>query len=156
MNWEAIGVIAEVVAAIAVIVSLLYLAMQIRTHNREARLAALHDISVGFREATAKFANEDISEIFVRANEDYDALSDAELMRLLVVAGGVFRAWEEAYIQHKDGHLEIGSWEAMTRHYANVMGATCIRRIWSLRKANFDPEFQLYIDNIDAPEYKIR
>lgn len=40
MNWEAIGVIADVFGAIAVIVSLLYLARQVSTSNRLARAEA--------------------------------------------------------------------------------------------------------------------
>ena len=40
MNWAAISVIAEVLSAIAVIVSLLYLARQVSTSNRLARAEA--------------------------------------------------------------------------------------------------------------------
>jgi len=94
--WDAISAVGEIVGASAVVVSLLYLAVQIRTQNTQSRLSALHEISIGFREATAKFANEDISDIFVRANEDFDALSDPELHRLIVLTVGLFRAWEEA------------------------------------------------------------
>ena len=156
MNWDAIGAVGEIVGASAVVVSLLYLAVQIRTQNTQARLSALHEISIGFREATAKFANEDISDIFIRANEDFDALSDPELHRLIILTGGLFRAWEEAHIQHKDGHLDVAAWEAMARHYTNIMGAPAVQRVWILRKVNFDPDFQRYVDSIDAPDYKLR
>ena len=41
MNWEAIGVIAEVVGAVAVVVSLVYLAVQIRHQSRQAAAEVL-------------------------------------------------------------------------------------------------------------------
>ena len=55
-NWDAIGAVGEIIGALAVVISLLYLATQIKSQNRESRVAAMHDISVGFREATSKFA----------------------------------------------------------------------------------------------------
>jgi len=42
LNWEAIG---EIVGALAVVISLLYLAAQIRTQNLESRIAAVHEIN---------------------------------------------------------------------------------------------------------------
>ena len=45
MNWDAIGAIAEVGAAVTVIVTLIYLSQQIRHANIESRLSAVHDIS---------------------------------------------------------------------------------------------------------------
>ena len=53
MNWEAIGAIGEIIGATAVVVSLVYLAGQIRTQNRQNRTAAMHEISMGFRDAIA-------------------------------------------------------------------------------------------------------
>ena len=43
MNWEAIGVIAEVVGAVAVIVSLVYLAIQVSSNTRALRATASFD-----------------------------------------------------------------------------------------------------------------
>ena len=40
MNWEAVGALAEGLGAIGVIVSLLYLASQVRTNTRASRVEA--------------------------------------------------------------------------------------------------------------------
>ena len=63
MNWNTIGAVGEIVGALVVVVSLVYLALQIRTQNTQSKLAPDHEISVGFRDATAKFANPDMSDI---------------------------------------------------------------------------------------------
>ena len=47
MDWDAIGAIGEIVGALAVVVSLGYLGIQIRNQNIESRAAAMHDLSVG-------------------------------------------------------------------------------------------------------------
>ncbi|PLW69037.1 hypothetical protein C0039_10495 [Pseudohalioglobus lutimaris] len=67
MNWDAISAIGEIIGAAAVVISLLFLAVQIRDQNKEARLLAMHNMSRELRDATRTFANEDITDIFVRA-----------------------------------------------------------------------------------------
>ena len=44
MNWDAVGAIGEVAGAIAVFVTLLYLAMQVRQTNKMARFEAMREI----------------------------------------------------------------------------------------------------------------
>jgi hypothetical protein len=65
MNWEAFGAIGEILGAAAVVVSLAYLAIQIRRQNEESRLAAMHEISVGFRESISSFLDSDLVDIFL-------------------------------------------------------------------------------------------
>ena len=45
MNWEAIGTIAEVIGAIGVIVTLVYLAHQIRDNTKQSRLSSIRAIN---------------------------------------------------------------------------------------------------------------
>lgn len=153
MNWEVIGAISEIIGAIAVVVSLVYLARQIREQNIQAKLSALHDMSRDQRNASAMFATEDISEIFVRANEDYSTLSDAESIRLVINVTGLFRAWENAFLEYKDGNLDPTVWATLSKDYTQPMGANSFKHIWALRKQNYDPEFQMYIDGIESSEY---
>jgi len=82
MNWEAIGAIGEILGAAAVVVSLIYLAVQIRANHKEVRLAAMHEISVEFRESISTFADPQMAELFTRVNLQDDTLTDAETLQL--------------------------------------------------------------------------
>lgn len=53
MNWDAIGAIGEIIGATAVVVSLFYLATQIRVQNRESRIASIHQVVEGYRTSIA-------------------------------------------------------------------------------------------------------
>jgi hypothetical protein len=156
MNWDAIGAIGEIIGAFAVVVSLLYLAKQIRSQNSQAKLSALHEMSKELREATAMFGTANISDIFVRANQDYDSLSEAESVQLIVTVTNLLRAWENAYLENRDGYLDENVWEALSREYIQPMGAASFRHVWSIRKQNYDPSFQKYVDGVEAPEYLSR
>lgn len=45
MNWNAIGAIGEILGALAVAISLLYLAVQIRQNSRTVKGASVHNIT---------------------------------------------------------------------------------------------------------------
>jgi hypothetical protein len=45
VNWEAISAIGQIVGGLAVVVSLIYLAREIRSNARSARIASLHDVN---------------------------------------------------------------------------------------------------------------
>ena len=156
MDWNAIGAIGETIGAAAVVVSLLYLAVQIREQNKQARLSALHEMSRELREVTSIFANEDMTDIFVRANQSYDNISEAESVRLIIMVTNFFRAWEDAFLENRDGHLDGLVWEALSRDYIQPMGAPCFKHIWTLRKQNYDPDFQKYVDAIQVEAYVSR
>ena len=48
MNWEAIGAIGEIIGAIAVFLSLIYLALQIRSNTNVEKAAALREVLDGY------------------------------------------------------------------------------------------------------------
>lgn len=156
MNWEIGTAIADMIGAIAVVISLIYLALQIREQTNQSRLAAQHEVSGGIREVSNLFATEDISDIFVRANNNFDSMTDAELVRLIVASTNLFRVWEEAFAESKEGYLETAKWESLSGDYAQLMGAPAFRRVWELRKQNYYPEFQAYVDNLESGDYIVR
>jgi len=39
-----------------------------------------------------------MAEILLKANEDYDQLTDIEALRFIILSGELLRAWEEAFI----------------------------------------------------------
>jgi hypothetical protein len=156
MNWEAAGAIGEVVGAIAVVISLLYLATQIRTQNSETRLAAVHEILVGFREVVQIFTTVDMSELFVKANYDYDSLSEAELVRLIAGILPMFRLWEEAFIQNEQGRLEDRVWVGINSQYTAYLSYSVLSRVWELRRGHFDKSFQSFVQGMQISEVTLQ
>ena len=156
MNWDAIGAVGEILGASAVVISLVYLAAQIRAQNREARAAAMHEISEGFRDSIATFVNRENAEIITRANRDFDALPDEDVFVLLAGLQRFLRLWEEAFHQYNDGRLDSKIWNVMVKQYASFISMPAMNRIWQLRKDYYDPEFREFVENLAKTEYKIR
>ena len=91
MNWGAIGALAELLGAIAVIGTLLYLRLQIKQQNKSQQLEVKESILEGFNRANEQLASDPtLASLFVRGLNDPDALSISEsaqfswLLRLFV------------------------------------------------------------------------
>ena len=156
MNWDAIGAVGEIVGAGAVVVSLLYLAAQVRAQNRESRLAAMHDITVGYRDCLTTFTERDITDIVVKANADFASLTDSEAMRLISATQRVLRVGEEAYIQYEEGRLDERMWAPIARQYASYFSIPAFSHVWELRRANYDEGFAKYMDTLKPTEITYR
>ena len=156
MDWEAVGAIGNLVGAVAVVVSLAYLALQVRGQNNEARAAAMHEIYAGFRESIATFAKRDQAEVMARANEDFDSLSDGDLIILISAAQVLLRLWEEAFHQHNQGRLDAHIWDVIADQYSSLLGNPAIGNVWELRKEFYDPRFRAYVEQKGIAQFRLR
>jgi hypothetical protein len=152
INWEALGAIGEFIGALGVVISLVYLATQIRTQNNETKLAAVHEILVGFRDSLHAFGSGDLAEIFAKANEDYDALTNAESLKLLSVIVPMIRLWEEAFIQNEKGRLEDRVWDGINSQCSAYFNYAAFSRIWEVRGNHFDSKFQTHANSAAKSE----
>jgi hypothetical protein len=155
-NWDAIGAAGEIVGAAAVVISLLYLGVQVRNQNSESQAAAKHAFSVGWREISATFTDKDLADIYVKANTDFESLSEAEVLRLLGGLHGVVRIFEEAFDQHRQGRLSSDYWEAINRQYSSLFSASVYQKYWEMRRAWYHEGFQQYVDNMVLTEYELK
>ena len=156
MSWEAIGAVGEIVGAAAVVVSLLYLAFQIRNQNAESRAAAIHDFNVGFREASTIFTDGELAEIYVKANDDFDSLSDAERIRLLGAFHLPARVFEEAFEHHRQGRLDPLAWAAIEGHFAALFSSPAYQGFWNLRAFSYRSDFRDYVDSLKLTDWNLR
>ena len=156
MNWEAAGAIGEILGAAAVVISLFYLAIQIRTQNKEARLAAQHQVLTAFREASLIMSDPELADIFLRGNKDIESLSDIEIFRMICVLNPVIRVFEEAYDQYIQGRLDKQKWDGMVRQYSSYLSAPSFQQVWKVRREHYQEDFRSFVDSIEKPGYMIR
>jgi hypothetical protein len=75
-NWEAISAISQMIGSIAVVFSVLYLAVQVHRSTRIAKVAAQDAAATSLREVTRPFAeNAELARIWRIGLEDLHSLS---------------------------------------------------------------------------------
>jgi hypothetical protein len=110
MNWDEIGVIAEVIGAIAVVVSLVYVAVQIRQNssslnrsNEYAQATSVHESnSLYIQVFSPILENGDVADIYNRAMNGAD-LSETDSLRFAMFANTYLAYVEALYTQHLIG-----------------------------------------------------
>ena len=155
MNWEAIGAVGEVGGAIAVVVSLVYLAIQVRSQVSESRIASVHEITAAFRSAITSSQDPQRAELYARAVKAFDELSEAERIQFISMAQGLLRVWEEAYYQHEAGRLDQRIWKALAQ-YTDIISAQGFQRVWELRRHTYSDEFRVFVDTRSGGEYRFQ
>jgi hypothetical protein len=147
MDWNAIGAIAETLGAIGVIVTVAYLAIQIRQNTQTVRSAAQQAMFDNTHETRLALSQDPhLAGLLIKANQNYDALTDEERVRFDSFAGLVFGQWENVYFQRDHAAVDPEMWSAWDASYREVAGAPSFRRVWEIEKHRYIPGFRNHVD----------
>ena len=121
MNWDAIGAIAELLGAIGVIASLLYLARQMRNGAADARRAAEHGRRAAAQSVFSKMntvfetmaPNPQLADVFNRGMANLSVLSSEEVVQFSSVMFNIVRPYEELLHYKRAGVVEDWVWESV-------------------------------------------
>ena len=146
MNWDAIGAIGEIVGAVAVVISLIYLAIQMRGQNRETRLSTINSSLTSWNSLLALVAeNSELADIGNRGLKN-DELSEDQEVRFRAFANSYLRFAEGLYLQHLEGRLDDRIWLGIGKGVTVFLQAPGMRRFWSHRKDWYSSEFREYVE----------
>lgn len=148
MNLETLNAIAQLLAAFGVIASLFYLAAQIRQNTRSMRAVVVDSLAHSLIDLLGPQAHDiEFMHAFARATKDWNGASEEDRARTVAVLLSVFKLFENAWFQRRQGTLDAQQWEgwdAYARMYFHLPG---VRAWWQLRRAAFAHGFRTYIEN---------
>ena len=104
MNWDAVGAGAELVAAVGVIFSLVYLARQIRQSNATDQLTATLSLQSSYNEVGDLFLRD--GDVVAKGLVDLDSLDPAGQLKFLVIFHLFFGHVELVHSHERKGMLD--------------------------------------------------
>lgn len=151
VNWDAIGTVSEAVGAIAVVISLIYVAAQIQQNTKATQLTTAQNVTQDLREVLSYLhADEEFARIFLQAQADVGSLTPVEKFRVYVFLADSLRAHENIYYQYKNGAVEEYVWTSTVAQLRLSAGTSSHTAFWSDRKHIFSQEFQSFYDSLVA------
>ena len=148
MPLDQIANIAEICAALLVIVSLIYVGLQIRQNTKAVRLSTAHNITEEFRDNYAAIAQQgDLAEIYLKGLVDVDSLNPTEQMRFYLHLHGLFRAFENAYYQKSEGALDPRVWKGINQQFVFLKDRPGFQTYWGDREKWYSDDFQSYYND---------
>ena len=147
VNWEAISAIGQMVGAIAVVISLIYLARQIRGNAHATRQAAMRSALDFLNRYTQQITEHaDLAELRSRGFRDFESLEGVDLAHFGSLMHGMFRTVEDVYYQHLQGHMDPRMWRGIEVVMREVNAQPGVQAWWRLRSHWFDEEFAKFIN----------
>jgi len=147
VNWEAISAIANVLGAIAVIVTLGYVAIQIRQNTSILKSTATqgaHDQTSELYDMLA--SNSELGEIFARGLEAPESLDGKETARFYSICMSATFKLQNWWFQTESGAIEgelFSSWAKILRPISALPGWSAF---WQRRRFVFAPAFVAFLE----------
>jgi len=144
LNWDAIGAGAELLGAMGVIGTLLYLARQIKHNSQQVRGAstiAVHEFQRDLAEHV--LSNSDILPLVTRGNLDWDSLSHEEQGKAAMWNLMETAFHEMCFQLWKQGALEESVYKSRIEYFITLFSTPGRRQWWDEQASSFmlDPLF---------------
>lgn len=158
MSWQDLGNIGELVSAIAVVVSLVYLASQIRQNTRQidentkAAQAAAFDSSINhtFMARTLIIENEGLARIYLEGSRDPETLSDQDLLRYRLLLHNILWSLWNMQSQAQVGELASETSSAQLATLERVVSTRGFRWFWDQYAQEFGASFRRIVADLEA------
>jgi len=124
MNWDAMAAIAEIVASFGVIVSLIYLATQIRYQRSD----------------------------YLRGMTEYNSLDRVERLRFSGFFSRLMRIFDSMYSRHRQNALDPTLWPSYEESMRDFFSHAGLRDWWVSRSHWFTPELRELVSEWIAEE----
>jgi len=154
MDLQVFAVVAEIVSALAVTLTLIALVVSIRQNTRSQKAlvvdslaAAITSINVPAMQSAA------LGSALAKVTTDWSSASREERIIAHYFLFSLFKLLENAWYQQRAGILDQAhwlGWESLLRKYYHSEG---VRRVWwPSRRHAYSPEFQNFLSESEPPE----
>jgi hypothetical protein len=148
MSLSDLASIGSFVSAVAVVITLVFLTLQMRQTNRNQRALMQQGRSTRLAESVLKSAEPELCERYMRGTIADRSMSEAEVWSYLQMVLAQHINWEDSFLQHRAGLLDTVSWttdQAALRRTCTFPGS---RAVWRMVGANFGASYGAYVDQL--------
>ena len=138
MEWDAVGALAELMGAVAVLITVGYLAVQIRQNTRALKTSALSSL----RDLHLLTENNDQYNVLITKSLGKEELTPDERILMVERFYTIMKGFEVLWLQQQvgsvshdqfDQHLDLARW---------ALSVPASRRMWTQLASVFSPGFQ--------------
>ncbi|RLA47944.1 MAG: hypothetical protein DRR06_01035 [Gammaproteobacteria bacterium] len=148
MTLQDLGNIGEFIGAIGVVITLIYLAMQIRQNTASVRTAAGMDTARQVAAWVDRMAvHPDLCRIYNLAAEDPESLEPEEQARFVVYIAEMFFIYEAQFQMYSQNHLSEEMWAPKRNILLGYLKNSLVETWWIKRSLTFSEPFVAHIEN---------
>jgi|SRR5665213_974665 len=149
MSLSDLSSIGSLISGVGVIISLIYLSLQIRQSSLNQQATIHHDRVARMQEFTASIAsNRESMDCWIRGNAGDDTLDSNQACRYGILVFADMLLFQEYFHQHREGMLNTARYSTNLR----LLGSQCpelgFRAAWHTMAPLFEPRFVASVNQL--------
>ena len=155
MTLSDLGNLGDFLGGIGVVVTLVYLARQIRANTREVRAAAHDAVASAHFEIQRILGQEPgLAKIWFDGLKGDGEQNEEDGQRFFFLATTVARRWERAFLKSRAGALESDAWSGIESEYIGIFSNPGGQRAWRYMRRGFSSEFVEFVNSATRDQMK--
>jgi hypothetical protein len=151
VNWDAIGAIGEIVGAIAVVATLLYLAAQTRINTNAVKTSTFFEANESLAEMQLRLIeNPDLFQIMVRAQRGEVDFNEEDWLRFDYIYRSLSNRFEAMDIQYREGFVDKRMWQKRMGTFKWIVSNIPAAKKWWAMEKEFGIQDERFIESVDS------
>jgi len=142
-DWGALG---ELIGGVAIIVSLIYVGLQVRQGTKATYAATNQSFSAQYSDIMLKITEMDVREIFWKGLSGLKNLQGSENVAFMTLMSSIIRTYETFYFEQIEGRFKSKIFDSWITQLIDLFGNEGVREYWEIRGHNFSVEFVRYVE----------
>lgn len=149
LRLSEIASVAEIVGAVAIVLSLLYVGIQVNDSTLAVRSATANETSSAMSSWYVSVgSSEQATQVFFDGMTDPDSLTRQEFTQFIYMSHGLFLEYQAAFYLSREGTLDLSLQESLVNTIAGVREMPGFLTYWGQRRGLFEPGFRAFVDEM--------
>jgi hypothetical protein len=149
MNLADLASFAGLLSSAAVLVSLLFVGVQIRQSNRNQRSLMQQGRSTRNVDLLSRLTDPKLTAVLLRVFRG-ETVTDAEYLVLYGYIASVFWSYEDCFLQFRSGTLDAKSWASDVATLKRLLSNPAYRGVWRAARNAMADEYKSFLDGVAA------
>lgn len=148
MSLSDLAAIGSFVSGIAVVVSFVFLALQIRQSNRNQKSLMQQQRTARNVEILLRMSDPFMSATIAEADSNCAAIDPSKIWAFYGFAAAVFWSYEDSFLQFQAKTLDAQSWTSDIATIRRLLGYPAYRVAWKMARDGMGGGYRDYVDSV--------
>jgi hypothetical protein len=146
-DWASIG---SLISSIAVLISLIYLAIQVRQAERNQQASIRQGRATRVVDIILAAGDPAYAEALAKGTAGAADITRAEFGQFTAIYGAFLASAEDTHLQHREGLLSEAMYASLRESWRQTLAQPGVRALWQLRRHAFESGFAALMDELMA------
>jgi hypothetical protein len=150
MSLSDLASLGSFVSGFAVLISLIYLSLQVRQTKRNQQIAIRHSRATRIVELQLALANPGVADAWLHGSGSPQEITQTELSQYINLCRALFFHFEDSFYQREEGLLNDDAFETVVAGARLSARSPGWRAAWRMARPNFGGPFLAFMDAVVA------